>query len=292
MHVLITGAGGTIGRALTRALIERGDAVTGVSRTPARQKASEVAWIGWDGVEEAVARADAVVHLAGAGVADHRWTANYKAKLRASRIDTARRLSAAIAAAATKPKVFVSASAVGYYGDRGNDALTESAPAGTDFLATLCRDWEAAAQGGGVRTVLLRSGVVLARDGGALPRMRFPFKLGLGGSIGRGRQWFPWVHIDDVVGVILHVIKTETISGPINVAAPTSVTNADFSRALGRALHRPVFLRVPPAIFRLQLGEGAGALTSSQRVLSTRIEASGYPFRFPTIEAALADLAG
>lgn len=292
MHVLITGAGGTIGRALTRALIDRGDTVTGVSRTPARQKQNEVAWIGWDGVEEEVARADAVVHLAGAGVADHRWTAKFKAELRASRIDTARRLSAAIAAAPTKPKVFVSASAVGYYGDRGSDLLTESAPAGTDFLATLCRDWEAAVQGGGVRTVLLRSGVVLARDGGALSRMGRPFKLGLGGSIGRGRQWFSWVHIDDVVGAILHVIKTETLSGPINVVAPTPVTNADFSRALGRALHRPVFLRVPSAIFWLQLGEGAGVLASSQRVLSTRLEASGYAFRFPTIEAALADLVG
>ena len=189
-----------------------------------------------------------------------------------------------------KPRVLVSASAVGYYGPHGSDKLDEDAPPGTDFLATLCRDWEAAAQGSGVRTVLLRMGVVLAREGGALPKMLRPFRLGLGGSIGRGRQWLSWVHLADVTGAMIHAIDSDTVEGPLNLCAPEPLTNAAFTRALGSALHRPAPLRVPPFVFRLQLGEGASVLTGGQRVLPRRTEALGYRFRFRDVDAALADL--
>ncbi len=290
MRVLITGAGGTVGAALSEALAARGDSVIGVTRDPAAPRDDAITWVAWDGVKAAVAEADAVVHLAGADVTAKRWTAARKAELRASRIDTARTLVEAIASSERKPRVLVSASAVGYYGPHGSEELDEDAPPGTDFLATLCRDWEAAAQGSGVRTVLFRMGVVLTREGGALPKMLRPFRLGLGGSIGRGRQWLSWVHFTDVTGAMIHAIDSDTVEGPLNLCAPEPLTNAAFTRALGGALRRPALLWVPPFVFRLQLGEGASVLTSGQRVLPRRTEALGYRFRFRDIDAALADL--
>ena len=232
------------------------------------------------------------MHLAGAGVADKRWSAGRKRELRDSRIDTARRIVAAIGAAAEKPAVLVAGSAVGIYGSRGDELLTEESAPGDDFLARLCVDWEAAAQGAGVRTVTLRTGVVLAREGGALAKLLPPFKLGAGGPIGRGRQYMPWIHRDDIVGLILHAIDTPSLEGPLNGVAPAPVTNAAFGKALGAALRRPALMPTPPIALRLLLGERAGVLTASQRVSADRAQESGYAFRHAEIGGALRDLVG
>ena len=289
MQVLVTGASGLIGAALTRALRDRGDTVVAVSRTPADDE-DGLHWVGWDGLAGAVDGSSAVVHLAGANIADKRWTSSRKTELRSSRVDTAQRIVDAIRIASNKPSVFVTASAVGYYGSRGDESLSEDAAPGADFLAQLCQDWEAVAQDSRVRTVALRTGVVLSRDGGALPKLLIPFRLGLGGPIGRGRQYLAWVHIDDAVGVILHALDNEDVKGPLNVVGPESVTNAAFGKALGRALHRPALLPTPPFIFRLRLGEGASILTDSQRAVPTRTQQLGYTFHYPTVDAALAAL--
>ena len=292
MRVVVTGASGTIGGALARALRDRGDTVIGITRSPARQAGGDVDWRSWDDLAAAVAGSDAVVHLAGAGVADKRWSAARKRELRESRIDTARRIVAAIQAASEKPAVFVSGSAVGIYGSRGDELLTEESAPGDDFLARLCVDWEAAAQGAGVRTVILRTGVVLAREGGALAKLLLPFKLGAGGPIGRGRQQMAWIHRDDIVGLILHAIDTTGLEGALNGVAPEPVSNAVFSKALGAALRRPALVPTPPLALRLLLGERAGVLTASQRVSADRARESGYAFRHPEIGGALRDLVG
>ena len=292
MRVVVTGASGTIGGALAGALRDRGDTVIGISRSPAGA-GGDIEWRSWDDLPAAVAGADAVVHLAGAGVADKRWSAARKRELRDSRIDTARRIVAVIGAAAEKPGRASSAgSAVGVYGSRGDELLSEASAPGDDFLARLCVDWEAAAQGAGVRTVTLRTGVVLAREGGALAKLLPPFKLGAGGPIGRGRQYMPWIHRDDIVGLILHAIDTPTLEGPLNGVAPEPVRNAAFGKALGAALRRPALMPTPPIALRLLLGERAGVLTASQRVSAARAQASGYAFRHPAIDGALRDLVG
>ena len=293
MHVLVTGASGLIGGALSKALIARGDAVTGISRSPAARQADGVSWAGWGDLEDVVAAVDAAVHLAGADLAAKRWSTRRKRELREGRIGTAQRLADAIRTATAKPSMLVSTSAVGYYGSRGDEELTESSPPGADFLARLCQEWEAAAGPSGVRTVLLRNGVVLARDGGALPRLARPFRFGVGGPLGRGRHYMAWVHLDDVVGVILHALDNDSVSGPLNVTAPQPVTNAAFTKALGRVLHRPAILPVPPLALRLALGEVVPVvLMASQRALPQRTQASGYTFRHPTLEGALQDLLG
>ena len=291
MRVVITGASGMMGRALTAALTGRGDTVTGISRNPTGAGAvAGVEWRGWGEIDGAVEGAGAVVHLAGAGVADKRWSARRKQELRDSRIGTGRQVVEAIRRAEAKPSVLVSISASGYYGSRGDDVLGEEEPPGDDFLARLCVDWEAAAAEAGVRTVILRMGVVLAREGGALTKMLLPFKLGLGGPVGRGRQYLPWIHRNDAVGILLHAIDGEEVAGAINAVAPQAVTNAEFSRALARVLRRPSLLRVPPVLLRLQLGEGAGVVTSSQRASGERIAGLGYAFRHAEVEGALRDL--
>ena len=289
MQVLVTGASGLVGTALTRALRDRGDTVVAISRTPAIDTVG-LQWAIWNDLADVVDGSTAVVHLAGANIADKRWTAARKVELRSSRVDTAQRIVDAIRVASNKPSVFITASAVGYYGSRGDESLSEDAAPGADFLAQLCQDWESVAQDSRVRTVALRTGVVLSRDGGALPKLLIPFRLGLGGPIGRGRQYLAWVHIDDVVGVILHAIDHEDVNGPLNVVGPEPATNAAFGKALGRALHRPAFLPTPPLIFKLRLGEGASILTASQRAIPTRTQQLGYTFRFPTLAGALADI--
>lgn len=290
MRVVVTGASGTIGRALSAALRARGDTVTGISRIPAAQRDDGIAWQGWDALPAAVDGAGAVVHLAGAGIADRRWSEARKRELYDSRINTATRIVQAITVAGEKPGVFVSGSAVGIYGSRGDVLLEEEADPADDFLAQLCADWEAAARGAGVRTVLLRTGVVLAKEGGALAKLLPPFRLGLGGPVGRGRQYMSWIHRDDLVGIIVHAIDTDAAQGPVNGVAPNAVTNAAFSKALGRALHRPALLPAPPLALRLLLGERAGVLTASQRASASRIQGLGYVFRQPEIGAALDDL--
>ena len=249
-----------------------------------------IRWVGWDDLPSAIEGTDAAIHLAGAGIAAKRWSAARKRTLRESRIDTAQRLVTAINGAANPPGVLVSASAVGYYGPRGSEELDEDSPVGSDFLATLCHDWEAAAAVANCRVVRARLGVVLSRQGGALPQMLLPFKLGLGGPIGRGRHWFSWVHIDDVVGALLHAVDDASVRGAINVTAPAPLTNADFSRDLGRALHRPAIVPVPPLLLKMRFGDGAAILTMGQRVIPRRTAASGYQFQYGQIDEALTDL--
>ena len=293
MHVVITGASGLVGGALIAELRDRSVPVTAISRNPRAHSAlSGVNWTGWDGLTDAVAGAAAVVHLAGEGIVDKRWSGARKAALRQSRIDTTRAVVQAIQASGEKPGALISASAVGYYGSRVERESTEAANPGDDFLAKLCVDWEAEAQGSGVRTVNARIGIILSRDGGALQRLLLPFQLGLGGPIGRGQSWWSWVHIDDVVGAILHAIERNDVEGAINLTAPNPVKNVDFSRALGRALGRPALMPVPPLALKLMLGEGAGVLLASQRILPTRTLDLSYRFRHSDIDSALADLVG
>ena len=293
MHVVVTGASGLVGSALITALRQRGTNVIAVSRDPrAHAAASGVNWIGWDGLTDAVAGAAGVVHLAGEGIVDQRWSESRKAALRSSRIERTRQVVEAIQESGEKPAVLVTASAIGYYGSRVERESSEAAPPGNDFLARLCQDWEAAAATAGVRTATLRFGIVLSTDGGALERLLMPFKLGLGGPIGFGRAWWSWVHIDDVVGVIMHALQNTGVEGALNVTAPHPARNADFSRALGRALGRPAFAPLPPLALKLMLGEGASVLLASQRIIPTRTLDSGYRFQHLEIESALKDLVG
>lgn len=291
MHIVITGASGLVGGALIAELRNRGISVTAVSRNPRAHTAlTGVNWTGWDGLTDAVAGAAGVVHLAGEGIVDQRWSSARKAALRDSRIDTTRQVVQAIQEAAEKPAALVCASAIGYYGNQVDRESTEAAPAGDDFLARLCVDWEAESQGAGVRTVNARFGIVMANEGGALPRLLFPFRLGLGGPIGLGRAWWSWIHIDDAVGAILYALEQNHVEGAINLTAPKPVRNSQFSGALGRALGRPSLMPVPPLALKLALGEGASVLLASQRILPTRTLDLGYRFKFTDIDGALQDL--
>jgi uncharacterized protein (TIGR01777 family) len=234
---------------------------------------------------------DVVIHLSGAGIADGRWTEERKQLLRSSRIDTTRVLVDSLSRLKQKPRTLIVASAIGYYGNRGDEILTESSTNGTDFLALLCRDWEAEASRAaamGIRTVMLRSGVVLSGKGGALPRMLTPFKLGVGGRLGSGQQWMSWIAIEDVVGIIRHAIANEQVSGPVNVVAPNPVRNEEFTRLLAGMLHRLAIFPAPAFVLRLAMGEMADAvLLSSDRVKPERMLAAGYKFRFEILEPAL-----
>jgi hypothetical protein len=300
MRVLITGGTGLIGRALASELWGAGHEVVVTSRAPARARGlpPAVALRAWDGrsVEGALPLVDgasAVIHLVGESLAGGRWSPARKERLRASRVDSTRALVAAIARAASPPGTLVQGSAVGLYGPRGDEPLDEEAPAGTGFLADLVREWEAAAAPAeelGVRRLALRLGVVLARGGGALPRMALPFRFFAGGRLGSGRQWLSWVHLADLVAAVRFLLGEPQLRGPFNVTAPEPLTNGDFSRELGRALRRPAFAPAPAPALRLLLGEMAEMLLTGQRVLPTRLLAAGYTFRFPTAEAALADL--
>jgi len=293
MHVVITGASGLVGTALIAQLRQRGVSVTAVSRNPRAHLAlSGVNWTGWDGLADAVSGAAGVVNLAGEGIVDQRWTNARKSALRDSRIDTTRQVVQAIQEAGEKPGVLISASAIGYYGNVVERESTESAPPGNDFLAQLCVDWEAEAKASGVRTVAARIGIIMSTDGGALPRLLMPFKLGLGVPIGLGRAWWSWVHIDDVVGGLLYALEENYVEGAINLTAPNPVRNNQFSSALGRAVRRPALMPVPPVALKLMLGEGASVLLASQRILPTRTLDLGYRFRFTDIDSALQDLVG
>jgi len=251
--------------------------------------------LGWDGRgfrAEVVAGAAGVVHLAGEPVFGGRLTAARRALILASRVESTRSLVHAIAAlpAPQRPRVLVSASAVGYYGSRGDQILDEDAAPGGGFLAEVCRAWEAEALAvarHGVRCVTLRIGIVLAREGGALPRMTLPFRAGLGGRLGDGRQWFPWIHADDVASLIRAALRDDAYTGPVNAVAPEPVRNADLTRALAHVLHRPALFAVPAFALRLALGELAGELLDSRRCLPRRALARGFAFAHPGIESAL-----
>ncbi len=298
MQVLVSGATGFIGRRLVKELQARGDEVVAVTRDSEKAKrllGEGIRTVTWQEGElrEGVGSSQAMVNLAGEIIFGQRWSAAQKQRILDSRVESTERLVAAIGRDGPKPAVLVSGSAIGYYGAHEDEDLDEDSPPGDDFLADVCKRWESAAlraEESGVRTVLLRTGIVLGRGGGALQRMAMPFRLFAGGPVGSGRQWFSWIHIDDLVGIILHAIDTETVRGPLNATAPEPRTNADFSKALGRALGRPSWLPVPAFALRLLFGEGAGFLVTGQRVLPKRAQASGYSFKYPTAEEALADL--
>lgn len=290
MHVLISGSTGLIGSALVRSLRADGHAITRLSR--AGGGADVVQWDPVAGAFDAadVPACDAVVHLAGESVVG-RWSAAKKAAIRDSRVRGTRLLCEALARLETRPRVLVCASAVGLYGDRGSEILTEGSPAGRGFLADVVREWEAAARPAveaGIRVVLLRFGVVLSKAGGALAKMLTPFRMGLGGKIGSGRQYVSWVSLDDTVRAIRFALDTQSLSGPVNVAAPNAVTNADFARALARRLGRPSFVPTPAFAVRAALGEAADELLlASTRVQPARLLEAGFSFRHPAIEEAL-----
>jgi uncharacterized protein (TIGR01777 family) len=291
MRVAVTGASGTIGTALVRELRERDDEVTALSRSGGDGAVRWAAPSQEPAPAEALRGRDAVVHLLGEPI-DQRWSAAAKREIRDSRVLGTRNLVAGLRAvpAEERPRVLVSQSAVGYYGSRGDEPVDESAPAGDDYLADVVASWETEALAAaelGVRVVTTRTGVVLASDGGALQKMLPFFKLGVGGPVAGGRQYVPWVHLDDVVGAMLFALDTEAASGPLNVAAPDPATNRELSRALGRVLRRPAFAPVPAFALKLLYGEMAMIVTTGQRAVPARLLELGYAFRRPDLERAL-----
>ncbi|HEY7826434.1 MAG TPA: TIGR01777 family oxidoreductase [Candidatus Acidoferrales bacterium] len=293
MKILISGASGFAGTALSQALRVQGHAVSHLVRPGKTPDSGDVFWDPNSATADVPAMEgfDAVVNLNGAGVADARWSDRRKQILRSSRVATTRVLVDSLAHLRRKPRVLVSASAVGYYGNRGDAALTESSGHGSDFLSILGRAWEAEAMRAtplGIRTAILRFGVILSPDGGALPRMVRPFRIGLGGRLGSGEQWMSWIALDDVLEIIRMAICGDEWSGPINVVAPNPVRNLDFTRVLAEVLHKPAIFSVPAFALRLALGEMADALLlASQRVTPAWLISAGYSFRFPEIEPAL-----
>jgi uncharacterized protein len=293
MKILISGSSGLVGKALSAALRGEGHIVARLVRPGGVLSQGDVSWNPMAATLDhgAIEGTDAVVHLSGAGIASGRWTSGRQAILRSSRIDTTRVLVDSIGNLRSKPSVFVCASATGYYGNRGDEILKESSSPGTDFVALLARDWEAEAaraEHKGIRTAILRFGLVLSRDGGALPRMLLPFRLGLGGRFGAGTQWMPWIALEDTIAVVRAAIADARFSGAWNVVAPNPVRNAEFTRILANALHRPALFPVPAFALRLTLGEMADALLlASQRAVPTRLLAAQHKFRFETLDAAL-----
>ena len=295
MKALITGATGLIGRRL----VERLERPVVLSRNVERAKTALGESAGpvfaWNPSHdpppaEAFEGVDAVFNLAGESVGEGRWTKAKKQRILDSRVNGTRHLVETLRGLQRPPRVLVSASAIGFYGPCGDEVLDESAPAGDDFLAQVCRAWEAEAtkaRDAGLRVVCARTGVVLATDGGALGKMLTPFKLGLGGRLSHGRQIMPWVHVDDVVGLLMHAAQTEAIDGPMNTTAPTPVSNREFTSTLARVLRRPAFFPMPAFVLKLLIGEFAEAVLASQRVLPKRAQETGYEFRYPQLEEAL-----
>lgn len=298
MKILVTGATGLIGHKLCELLAAEGHTLVVLSRRPGTARVVPTAqtflWNpeagpppaeAWQGV-------DGVIHLAGEPIAEGRWTDERKRRIRNSRVIGTRHLIDGIAALRERPKVVVSASAVGYYGNRGDELLDETAAPGNGFLSDTCVEWEreaARAATLGLRVAQVRIGVVLDWAGGALAKMLTPFKHGLGGRLGDGRQWFPWIHLDDIVGIVRHALVTETVIGPINGVAPEAVTNAAFTRQLAARFGQGTFLPVPEFALRVLLGEMAVVVLSSQRVVPRVAQQTGYVFQRPTLERALAD---
>jgi uncharacterized protein (TIGR01777 family) len=305
MRVFVTGATGLIGSRLVRRLQERGHRVVALTRRPAAASARlgpECTVVEGDPMRpgpwmDAVDGCEAVVHLAGENVFGRRWNEAFKNLLRDSRVRSTDNVVQALSknprTEAGSPRVLVNASAIGYYGPHGDEELTEDSPPGDDFLAHVCVDWEKAALAGerlGLRVAVVRVGVVLDPEGGALAKLLTPFRLGVGGRVGSGRQWTSWIHREDIVSLFLLALDSPSATGPLNGTAPHPVTNYELTKALGRALHRPTVLPTPGFMLRLLLGEAAGIVTTGQRVLPQRALALGYAFQFPTIDAALVDL--
>ena len=303
MRVLVTGGTGFVGRRLVARLAGRGDDVVVLSRDPGKVEAGLRAGriLAWDPMAgpprpDALNGVEAAVNLLGESIAGGRWTEEKKRRIRDSRLLGTRNLVAGLAACSPQPRVLVSGSAIGWYGPRGDEELDESSSRGEGFLADLARDWEAEterASAAGIRVVLLRIGVVLGREGGALKSMLPPFRFGLGGPVGTGRQWMSWIHVDDLCGLILHALDTAALEGPVNAAAPEPVRNREFARLLGATLRRPALLPAPSFALRLLFGEMADAvLLTGQRVLPGRARGTGFRFGYPRLDEALAQILG
>lgn len=296
MKILVTGSHGLVGSCLVPALEDAGHTVTRLVRSDGTPKEKEINWDPLAGSIEQnkLGNPDGIVHLAGENIATGRWTAKKKALIYDSRVKGTRFLAKVLSCLDHKPKVFISASAVGFYGDRRNEVLNEESPSGSGFLAETCREWEAAsesARNAGIRVVYLRFGVILSNKGGALAKMLPPFKLGLGGKIGNGKQYMSWVSISDVVGAVQHVLNNTDIKGPINIVAPQPVTNKEFTQILGKVLAKPTFFSMPGFAARLAFGEMARELLlASTRVEPALLKASGYTFQHPELENALRSL--
>ncbi len=293
MRILISGGSGLVGTALTGELRHAGHTLNRLVRPGGAGAPGDV---GWDPISGKIETAglegvDAVVHLAGASIASGRWTESRKRLLRTSRVDATRHLVNGLERLARPPKVFVAASAIGYYGNRGDELLTEASEPGNDFLALLARDWEAESQRAeqrGIRTVRLRFGVILSARGGALPQMMLPFKMGVGGRLGTGEQWISWISLPDVVRLARHALENSELGGAVNAVAPSPVRNEEFTRIIARVLRRPALFPAPAFALRLALGEMADALLlASQRVIPARMQAQNYGFLHPELETAL-----
>jgi len=295
VNIVVSGAGGLVGSALLPALESDGHTVRRLVR--GRAGATEVSWDPSGGTidVDALHDTEAVVHLAGEGIAERRWSDEQMARIRDSRVRGTSLLAETIANLPTPPQVLISASAIGYYGDRGQECLTEDSPPGDDFLAHVCVEWEAAtapAEQVGVRVVHIRTGIVLAPDGGSLERQIRMFKLGLGGRLGSGRQYVSWISLDDEVAAIRHLLDTATARGPHNLTSPGVVTNAELTKTLARVLRRPAVIPVPAFALDLALGEGLARslVLASQRVVPRRLLEADYEFRHPELEGALVDI--
>ncbi len=299
MRILVTGATGVIGRALSQKLVGEGHEIVVLSRRPESARVAPGAEVyGWEPEAgppppQVWNGLDAVIHLAGEPVSSLRWTSEQKRRIRESRLRGTKNLVDGMKLADSAPKVWVGASAVGYYGDRGDHNLDERSAPGRGFLSDICREWElesGRAQELGARTAFVRIGVVLSKTGGALEKILLPFRLGMGGRLGSGSQWFPWIHINDIVGIIKHALLTPSVIGPINGAAPGIVTNADFTKELASVLHRPVFFPVPEFALKIAMGEMAEIVLASQRVIPKVALDTGYVFQYPNLRPALEDL--
>ncbi len=300
MKILVTGSTGLVGTALVKALSREGHTMCRLVRpqSVASRGAKEGFHVAWNPAAGelggAGVGADAVVNLAGASIAGGRWTKERKELLRTSRIDTTRALVNALAKMSALPRVLVSASAIGYYGDRGDELLTEESKAGTDFLAELAQEWEAEAgkaEALGIRVAFARFGIIVAKQGGALPKMMLPFKFGAGGKLGSGKQWMSWVTLEDVVGILKFALENSSLRGAVNVVAPQPLQNAEFTKVLAKAMHRPALFPAPAFALRLALGEMADALLlSSQRVAPQKLQQLGYLFLHLDLSAALASI--
>ena len=291
-RILVSGSSGPIGAALLPALKGQGVAVTRLVRSPAT--GDQIVWDPSRPLSpDLVSGFDAVIHLAGESIVG-RWTDAKKRRILESRRQGTGHLAEAAARASQPPRVFISASAVGFYGNRGDEVLREDSPSGKGFAAEICRQWEGATQPAaqaGIRTVQIRIGVVMSADGGALPEMLTPFRLGLGGRMGNGRQWWTWISVRDVVGAIQHVLNHETLSGPVNTVAPNPVTNAEFTRILAAVLNRPAIFPMPALAVRLIFGEmGEELFLGSQRVEPAKLVATGYQFQHPDLKNALKEI--